>query len=353
MSSKVDNKNIRIVDIAKRAGVSTGTVDRVLHDRGEVSSKTKDKILKIIEESGYKPNIIASSLAQKKSCSYRVLFPRPVGENSYWIKPVAGVLKAKEELSRYGIQVVLHYYDEFDENSYLDEFRKMMDLDPFAIVIVPAFIEHAAKFAKIASDKGIFLGWFDSYIPDSKFTTYCGLDSYQSGYLAGKLLNFGLSGESTIMVVDIDIDNYNYYHLAQRKKGFVNYFTENVDDVAIVTATVNSYDELDSAIESRLVRFPDIRAIFVTNSRAHLVADILEVKSIDNIILIGYDLIKPNHDYIERSKIDYVIYQHPTAQGYNTLMNIFRATTLKERIDNIIYTPISIITKENLNYIFE
>ena len=59
-------KNIRILDIAKKAGVSIGTVDRVLHQRGEVSEETREKILKIIREFDYRPNILASTLASKK-----------------------------------------------------------------------------------------------------------------------------------------------------------------------------------------------------------------------------------------------------------------------------------------------
>lgn len=42
--------SIRIKDIAIKAGVSTGTVDRVIHDRGRVSDEVKAKVLKIIEE---------------------------------------------------------------------------------------------------------------------------------------------------------------------------------------------------------------------------------------------------------------------------------------------------------------
>ena len=48
---------IRIKDIAALAGVSTGTVDRVLHNRGEVSQKSREKIEKILTELNYQPNI--------------------------------------------------------------------------------------------------------------------------------------------------------------------------------------------------------------------------------------------------------------------------------------------------------
>ena len=48
---------IRIKDIARLANVSTGTVDRVLHNRGEVSAKSREKVEKVLKEINYQPNI--------------------------------------------------------------------------------------------------------------------------------------------------------------------------------------------------------------------------------------------------------------------------------------------------------
>ena len=61
-----DSNIVTINDVAKAAGVSKGTVDRVLHNRGEVSKKSKEKVLRVIEELGYKPNLYASMLASQK-----------------------------------------------------------------------------------------------------------------------------------------------------------------------------------------------------------------------------------------------------------------------------------------------
>ena len=58
--------NIRIVDIAKMAGVSVGTVDRVIHNRGRVSEENKKKVQAILEMVHYQPNLMARSLASKK-----------------------------------------------------------------------------------------------------------------------------------------------------------------------------------------------------------------------------------------------------------------------------------------------
>ena len=60
------DSKITINDVALAAGVSKGTVDRVLHNRGEVSRKSREKVMRVIEELGYKPNLYASVLASRR-----------------------------------------------------------------------------------------------------------------------------------------------------------------------------------------------------------------------------------------------------------------------------------------------
>lgn len=53
---------MNIYDVSKKAGVSIATVSRVLNGNTNVSAKTRDKVLKVIEEIGYTPNVFARGL---------------------------------------------------------------------------------------------------------------------------------------------------------------------------------------------------------------------------------------------------------------------------------------------------
>ena len=64
------SEKIRIKDIAIRAGVSVGTVDRVLHDRPNVSKPAREKVEKALQEMNYQPNVYASALAYNKSFTF-------------------------------------------------------------------------------------------------------------------------------------------------------------------------------------------------------------------------------------------------------------------------------------------
>ena len=77
------NSKIRIKDIAERAGVSVGTVDRVLHNRPNVSPSAKTKVEKALEEMHYQPNMYASALAYNKTYTFHVIIPQHE-QIAYW-----------------------------------------------------------------------------------------------------------------------------------------------------------------------------------------------------------------------------------------------------------------------------
>ncbi|MBK8424919.1 MAG: LacI family DNA-binding transcriptional regulator [Lewinellaceae bacterium] len=79
-------QRIRIKDIAAQTGVSIGTVDRVLHNRGHVAPEVRIRVLRVMEEMGYQPNMVARSLANNKKHSelqlfYLISVSTPIGNN--------------------------------------------------------------------------------------------------------------------------------------------------------------------------------------------------------------------------------------------------------------------------------
>jgi len=66
---------IRMIDVARRAKVGIGTVSRVINAPGSVSEATRLRVMKAIEESGYVPNLIAGSLASKRTNVIAVIVP--------------------------------------------------------------------------------------------------------------------------------------------------------------------------------------------------------------------------------------------------------------------------------------
>jgi LacI family transcriptional regulator len=67
MDHSAINRQVTIKQVAQLAGVSTQTVSRVINGRPDVSNATREKVQKIINELGYRPNILARSLITRQS----------------------------------------------------------------------------------------------------------------------------------------------------------------------------------------------------------------------------------------------------------------------------------------------
>ena len=103
--------NVTIKDVAKKAGVSISTVSRVINNSKPVSSEIRQKVLQIIEETGYTPNPVARSLVMKKSQLIGVIVP---DISNFFISEI---LNGIEEIGKmYGYDILLcNTYGDLDQ----------------------------------------------------------------------------------------------------------------------------------------------------------------------------------------------------------------------------------------------
>ena len=158
-------EKIRIKDIAQRAGVSVGTVDRVLHDRPNVSKPAREKVEAALKEMNYQPNVYASALAYNKSYIFNVVLPQHESE-AYWEEIEQGVKKAMEVRRDFHIDVEFYYYERFNKEAFVDCYTKCLDSNPNGVVIVPNEIEITRDFTDQLHARQIPFVFLDSYMPD-------------------------------------------------------------------------------------------------------------------------------------------------------------------------------------------
>ena len=342
----------RIVDIARLANVSPGTVDRVIHNRGEVSETTRKKVEDIIQELDYQPDILARSLATKRQLNFFLLIPVSANENEFWHAPLKGVDKALGEIQHYGIRITKRFYNHFDVGSFVEESQKLLLENPDGVLFAPVFANESQVFMKQLRRKNIPVLLFNSNLDGPVEADFIGQDSVQSGYLAAKLLTYGFSGGGHILVVNISARKDNYNHILRRERGFRKYFAENHLDEFSIT-TLESLQSTSEILHSKLDRemdMHDVRAIFVTNSRVYQVARYLELKGQAGMRLIGYDLLPENVRWLKEGFIDFLISQRPEEQGYMAVISMFNRLFLGRDVESEQYLPIDIITKENIDY---
>lgn len=344
-------KNIRIIDIAKKAGVSIGTVDRVLHERSEVAIETKEKILKIIEEFNYRPNILARTLASKKVIRFASLTPWFADKDSYWSKPQEGIEKAIEQIKQYGVRLNQFYFKMEDSDTFTSEAERILELSPEGVLLAPFAKREALKFTQALFNKGIPYVFIDSTLKESNPISFIVQNSFQSGFLAAKLLDYGINEQSTILLVHITKELDNDHHLLQRENGFLDYFENRKEKGhSIIKIEVSGKEnELNEKLQEKSIELNSIDAVFITNSKVHHAVTCFE--NLDKgPKIIGYDLIPRNIELLNQGKIDFLICQKPEKQGFVATNLLFDHIVRKEKVNLENYTPIDIITKENIEY---
>ena len=349
---------IGIKDIAEKAGVSKGTVDRVLHKRGNVSSKAKEKVLAAMKELDYEPNFLASALASKTNCNIAVLLPDSKND-PFWVQPKKGINRAKKSLRDYRVMIDIYPFKDADPKDFKKQANKLLAKNYRAILISPSFSKEGHEVLDLIEAQQIPYIQFNTFLErNSKyFLAYIGQDSYASGMLAAKLLNFGLKEDTTAMILHLEKDAYNAKHLVDKETGFKDFFSEHTEkNIKVVKASfgdVSDKTKLKKFLTKTLSNHPDIEGIFVTTSKVFHIVPILKKLKRTEIKLVGFDLLQNNLKHLYAEKIHFLINQNPHKQGFFGIMNLFNYLILKKKIKPLQMLPLDVVMKENVQYYLE
>jgi len=344
--------NIRIKDIAKKAGVSAGTVDRVLHNRGEVSEKTKEKVFSITKELDYTPDILARTLAKKNKYTFATLLPETSQNSSYWDFPKSGIEKALLELSHFKITLKNFTFNLNDNASFVKKFKKLLTDNIDAILTVPLFSNETITLIKACQIKKIPYVFIDSNLAEANPLSYIGQNAYQSGQLAAHLMSLTILTSGNLLIITFAKDPDNILYLSKRTDGFKDFFKRKADFKNISLKEVFIHETLEKSINRALYKSinNETQGIFVPNSRVFRIANFLNQSHIKNIKVIGYDLIPANIEFLKKGYIDFIISQRPEEQGYRGIMTLYNHLLLNKEVEPLQYLPIDILTKENIEF---
>ncbi len=334
------------------AQVSTGTVDRVLHQRGEVSEKTRKKVELILKELDYQPDIMARTLATKKTWLFAVIMPVSANGHDFWHSPNRGIDKAMSEIEAFGVRVRRFFFDQFDKQSFLKSAEKLFEYKPDAVLFAPVFPDESINFIKECSLRTIPVLLFNSSLDELSDVCYIGQDSLQSGYLAARLLTYCKNPEGFFLILNLAGRKENHNHILRRERGFRKYFVENSSgafELQTISLDQPSEEELTAILQDEFSRHK-IDGIFVTNSKVYNAASFLQNKGIRSVRLIGYDLLPENINFLKAGTIDFLISQKPEEQGYRGIMTLFNKTVLNKKVEIVQYISIDIINRDNINF---
>lgn len=348
MKKKEADQPLGVKEIARRANVAIATVDRVIHNRPGVSPKTKSKIEQIIQELNYQPNILARRLASRNVLRLVTLIPKVSSvETDFWTLPMTGIQKAEEEIKQFGVKVDSFYFDLNDRKSFTKTARQILKNPVDGILLAPSFIEESVSFIRSCSELNIPYVFINSDIPQQESLCYIGPDLFHSGYQAGQLISYCSPRNGRILVLNISREIEDHHHLLRKEEGLKAYFKDSKRPVVKKDIQQTDQRSIEKELAKALQQYPDIRAIFVTNSRVSAVSHYLEKKGKNDLLLIGYDFTKENVACLDKGQIDFLICQQPQEQGYRGIMALYQSLVLKVPVEKTHFMPIDIITKEN------
>lgn len=346
-------KQIKIKDIAQMAGVSAGTVDRVLHNRGNVSYSSREAVERVLADVDYRYNIHTSAVSLKKG--YRIAITTPAaGKGEYWGSIVEGFRHALEEYSDINIDCRYFFYNQFDVYSCRSAFSGIAEEHPDAVIIGPTFISETVALCSKLDEAGIPYAFVDSAIEDTRpFASYS-TDQHACGAIIGRLLCSMTPPDSSIAIFSTRrVGNRRANNSLERMKGFMDYMDSSGRTGHVKEASFSALDPEDNEkdVTDFLRANPDVKGIAVMNSRGYIIADILKANGIEDVKIVSFDLTHSNSRCLQDGGIAALLCQRPQLQGFNAVKAAINRLIYKNVHDNPHrLMPIDIIFRENLPY---
>lgn len=333
------------------AGVSAGTVDRILHNRGNVSEKARIAVEKVLKQVDYRPNIHLSGLSLKKT--YEVVITTPhASHGEYWEAIHNGIKEAVDQHESIQIKTTFLTYDQYNIYSCQNVFTQILILEPDAVIIGPTFKDETVDLAKKLTEKNIPFTFVDSMMENTSPLAFYSANHYIIGYLMCKLLKSLLPESSDIGVLQaIRIGDQSANTSILRRKGVHDFLSETKfsNQIHNIQFSVHEAHKNEEKMGRFFTSHPNVKGIIVLNSRGNVVADFLKKNKISDVKLVGVDLTKSNIDALKSGEIDFLIDQNPDYQGYMAMKTLLEHLILrtKPKVEN--YMPLNIVTKETID----
>lgn len=333
---------VTLKDIAAMAGVSVGTVDRALNNRGRIKPEVAARIRAIAEQMDYRANSVAKSLALRNK-NLKIAVILHIQRNDFYDDVLLGIKRAQHEILDFGIQVSIYPGKNFDPAEQCRLIDLAVEEGATAIVIAP--IDDASVIGKLSAlhEQQFPVVFVSSLLADCPCFSSVHCDYHRSGRIGARLIDTLSVGGAPFLVVSPPLNMYGHQ---QRLKGIEAYVNASQNSLQIVDTIVVSSDSVDTYlyVSSALQKYPDVHhVLFCGNTKAF-------VRALDDcdypITSVVYDNNPSTYEALRDGRISAAILQEPTTQGYEAIMLLFHYFTKKAVPEKDILIENKIILKE-------
>jgi LacI family transcriptional regulator len=335
----------RIVDVARLAGVSTATVDRVLNERPGVRPVTVQRVLKVAGALGYVPE--HGTLPAAALRPLRLAFLLPAGNNRFLTMLGRLVGTLHDQFAALSIRARVDYIEGFKPELLANQLRQAArEADGIAFMA----LEHPAVREAVdgLADRGVPTVTLISDIASSRRAAYIGLDNRAAGRTAGYLIARFIGPRPA--KVAIIAGSLSYRAHEEREMGFLHLFQELFPTIEVVGLREGHDDEAKNYLQTKmlLARHPDLAGIYNIGGGPEGIARAMTEAGRRDIVLVGHGLTDTTRALLIDGTMDAVITQNPHASLMDC-MTIFSNLRAGRPANQGIERPrTEIVLRENL-----
>lgn len=310
--------------IAREAGVSTATVDRVLNGRSGVAARTKQAVLSMAKSLGYLDDGETGASIQK----LKLDFILPIAKNQF-IELLRTEIENQASV-RENLQVHITSVDGIDPHLLAEKVRALEGLtDGIGIIALDhPVVREAIRIVSMAGAKVVTIASDISHVPR---VAYIGIDNRAAGRLAGYLMHRFYKGDGPGKVA-LFSGSLSYRGHEEREMGFRHILSEDCPQLQIVEQ-LEMMDDPDRAFEialGLLKRHGDLSAIYNVGAGNGGIAKALKALDLRrHVLLIGHDATEDTRELLLDGTLDAVIDQNPRVEAREALNALEGAITGK------------------------
>jgi LacI family transcriptional regulator len=309
-----------IKEIAELAGVSVGTVDRALNNRGRISPEAKKRIESIAEKLKYRKNKVAKSLANRK-LNLKIAVVLHIHSNEFFDEVLRGIERARGEIVDFGISMEVYHCKVFDPQDQLRLIDKAITDGANAVVIVPINHPDIIKRLHRLNEEHIPFVLLASVLENVKCFSAVRCDYARSGWMAGGLLRTMSGGACNALAF---FPSFSMLGHRQRMESFRMYLEKHCPQINLENIIELLGDNFDAyrIVRKELLSHPQVNYIIYNGVHAEA-----GIKAVENsgrqIQSIFFDLSPPAKQALIEGRISAAILQQPEQQGYRAIMVLF------------------------------
>lgn len=313
---------VTVKQIAQLAGVSRGTVDRALNNRGNVKPEVERRIREIAWQLGYTPNRAGKALAYQRR---RIRFGVVVNAqgNEFFDQVLQGIQTAVGEYADFGIGLEICMGKGYEVEQQLEQLEQLRQKKVSAVAITPINLPQIAEKIDQLMGEGIPVLTLNSDIEGSKRLCYVGCNYYQSGVTAGGLLRLmrPVGARAGIITGSVKMLGHN-----RRISGF-SHLLRTLPDAGVVDLA-ESLDDGEIAYEETLKMLrthPEVNTLYFAAAGA--VGGIRAVRELglSGLTVISCDDTAEIRQLLQLGEIGATVCQEPFRQGYRAMQILFEA----------------------------